>query len=300
MKINPNFQKKNKKNKNNSLGVFNNKKSCLVDLKPLEDNKHREILKQEKDNKEVNDRTSKTLKVNIKIAKNYGFGTYFQNLRESIIDKFLNYDEYISFDGLFKFHSLNDLFNFSKENINESMSKLKQFPQNQSKVKTDNKEIYPPSTNITHNNHLINTKRNINYCFEDQNELEEEIQHKNQSVFLPIHNKIKQKHNEYFKNQSEFDFIRSDYNKENEFEIEFLKKNLESSKCNERTGLNSIRYDKGSDLNYQYFSNNPHFFNNGFNDSNYAETNNLVREHSRTKLMNLKKVKDYCSKRKMM
>jgi len=300
MKINPNFQKKNKKNKNNSLGVFNNKKSCLVDLKPLEENQQREIIKQDKEIKDVSDRTSKTLKVNIKIAKNYGFGTYFQNLRESIIDKFLNYDEYISFDGLFKFHSLNDLFNFSKENLNESISKMKQFPQNQSKLKNENIEIYPPSTNITHNIHLNNTKRNINYCFEDSNDLEEEIQQRDQNIYLPFQNKIKQKNHEYFNNQLDFGFTSSGHNKENEFEIEFLKKNLEHSKGIERTDLNSNRYDKGSNLNYQYFSKNPPILTESFNESNYAETNNCMREHSRKKIMNLKKIKDYCSKRKMM
>ena len=303
MKINPNFNRKNRKIKNHNLGVFNNKKSCLVDLKPLEETKHRESLQIEKEGVVTCDKISKSLKVNIKIAKNYGFGTYFQNLRESIIDKFLNYDEYISFDGLFKFQSLSDLFNFSKEPQNESISTMKQFQQNQSKIKHENDYTHPPSTNITYNNQVNNTKRNFDYCYEENKELETDFPKSNQNISLAFQNKYKKKNHEYFDNQSDYDFFKPDYSKQNDNEIEYLKKNLGNSDYVELIDQNSLIFDrqyKISNLNNQYFKDYSYFNNQSLNDINHGEINSCMREHSRTKLMNLQKIKDYCSKRKMM
>jgi hypothetical protein len=104
----------NRKRKHNELykGVFkNDKKSCLVDLKPREEVKN--MILEEKENQCENyPRQRKTLDLNLKVAKNLKFGTYFTKLREEIVDIFTQDDEYISFDGLFSFNKINDLFNF--------------------------------------------------------------------------------------------------------------------------------------------------------------------------------------------
>jgi hypothetical protein len=105
----------NRKRKHNELyrGVFrNDKKSCLIDLKPKEDVIE---MKENIDNNFV--RQKKNLDLNLKVAKNLKFGTYFQTLREDIIDIFTQEEEYISFDGLFNFNKINDLFNFKETGL---------------------------------------------------------------------------------------------------------------------------------------------------------------------------------------
>ena len=111
MKINVNLHKKPRKNRDLNQGVINNnKKSCLVDLKTLENFK----TENHDTTKNLHDKASKSLKV--RTGKNLGFGTYFQKLREDIVDTFLNYDEYISYEGMINCSiSLPDLFNFNKE-----------------------------------------------------------------------------------------------------------------------------------------------------------------------------------------
>ena len=118
----------NRKRKFNELykGVFrNDKKSLLVDLKPLDRKLELEKLKKENENINPNiDREKelisrkKTLDVKLKVAKNVGFGSFFKRLREEVVDIFLSKEDYISFDGLFS-NDINDLFNFR-----DSTSKL--------------------------------------------------------------------------------------------------------------------------------------------------------------------------------
>jgi hypothetical protein len=107
----------NRKRKNNELykGVFkNDKKGCIVDLKPKDEiNQQILIEPREKENTNINiPRQKKTLDLNLRVAKNMKFGTYFQKLRDEIVDIFIQEDEYISFEGLFNFQKVNDLFNF--------------------------------------------------------------------------------------------------------------------------------------------------------------------------------------------
>lgn len=105
----------NRKRKHNELyrGVFrNDKKSCLIDLKPKEEREPKIEMKENIDMNFV--KQKKSLDLNLKVAKNLRFGTYFQKLREEIVDIFTQEDEYISFEGLFNFNKINDLFNFKE------------------------------------------------------------------------------------------------------------------------------------------------------------------------------------------
>jgi hypothetical protein len=116
----------NRKRKHNELykGVFkNDKKSCLVDLKPKEE--VRNMIIEAKQNIDVNiPKQKKTLDLNLKVSKNLRFGTYFQKLREDIVDIFTQEEEYISFDGLLNFNKINDLFNFRETVLNSEPSNI--------------------------------------------------------------------------------------------------------------------------------------------------------------------------------
>jgi hypothetical protein len=118
----------NKKRKLNELykGVFkNDKKSCIVDLMPLdkkqenknnkhdpevEENNSKIVSKLTKPNSHLENKT-RGLNVSLKVNKNVGFGTYFKTLREEIVDIFSAKDDYISFEGLINSNLINDLFN---------------------------------------------------------------------------------------------------------------------------------------------------------------------------------------------
>lgn len=121
----------NRKRKFNELykGVFkNDKKSCLIDLKPLDQKRHIEKeLNQKKeiyDQKNLNNfpkedantkfpyKNKNRLGINLRVAKNLGFGSFFRKVREEIVDIFLSKQEFISFEGLINSNSINDLFNF--------------------------------------------------------------------------------------------------------------------------------------------------------------------------------------------
>ena len=298
MKINPYFNKKNRKNKN--LGGINyNKKSCLVDLKPLDEQKNKETL-QNYDNdhfKTSNENVSKSLKVNIRIAKNYGFGLYFQNLREDIIDKFLNYDEYISFDGLFKFQSLSDLFNFNKD---------KTAPTTESSLNLNNilNLTQSKSKNILNNHNNFQSKNLNNHPdprreiqFMDEHITNNEIKSNQvQSNIFDIHIPKKQKYTQIY-NESGFNITKLKNNQENEYEIENLRRNLDYYKMTQETDKTSAKLEI---INFNKINNLPE----NCNKKNILEMNNNVsncmREYSKTKMLNLNKLKEYCSKRKMI
>ena len=301
MKINPNFNKKNRKIRNLG-GIVNNfnKKSCLVDLKPLEEQKNREYLQIADNNhlKSSIDNQSKSHRVNIRIAKNYGFGLYFQNLREEILDKFLNYDEYISFDGLFKFQSLPDLFNFNKDQNPQQIDSSLNFHSNlnQSKLKNDQFLNHPFENLHKNNSNFPMREMNFNQVDQDENkEVNLTAIHAN-----AIQKQIPKKHKQSeFYNDSEINFPNFKINKENDFEIENLKRNLDFYKITQESHNNS---DKLETLKFNKNTNKHEYYND--NDKNLLEmTNNpqnCMREYSRSKLLNLQKLKDYCSKRKMI
>jgi hypothetical protein len=122
------MHRKRKFNELLNKGVFkNDKKSCMIDLKPLDQklNQHEkprekrndinnnqmeirqyeEIIKMNQNNKKVDAK-------DFKVGKNLGFGSFFKNLREEIVEVFLAKDDLISFEGLFNSAYINDLFNF--------------------------------------------------------------------------------------------------------------------------------------------------------------------------------------------
>lgn len=131
----------NRKKKINDLykGVFkNDKKSCLIDLKPLEDKctrKLNEPLQERKSverlsnyptiSKEKKSTNKQEIEVNIKVAKNLGFGSFFQKLREDIVDIFLAKEDLISFEKMFTQKEVYDLFNIqnSTSKFNNSNDK---------------------------------------------------------------------------------------------------------------------------------------------------------------------------------
>ena len=111
----------NRKRKINDLykGVFkNNKKSNLIDLKPFQE--QNELENDSKNNYELktkfkyeNNLNDNEIHVNqkLKVAKNLGFGNYFQRLRKRIIDIFLDDKELISYENMFKQKEVLELFN---------------------------------------------------------------------------------------------------------------------------------------------------------------------------------------------
>jgi hypothetical protein len=121
----------NRKRKFNEIykGVFkNDKKSCLIDLKPLdkkrelekepinkkdqEDTRNLNNFQKEEYNSKLANKNKNRLGINLRVAKNLGFGSFFRKVREEISDIFLSKEEYISFEGLINSNSVNDLFNF--------------------------------------------------------------------------------------------------------------------------------------------------------------------------------------------
>ena len=126
----------NRKRKINDLykGVFkNNKKSNLIDLKPFQE--QNELENDSKNNYELktkfkyeNNLNDNEIHVNqkLKVAKNLGFGNYFQRLRKRIIDIFLDDKEFISYENMFKQKEVLELFNIKnsvKDNYQEKLNK---------------------------------------------------------------------------------------------------------------------------------------------------------------------------------
>jgi hypothetical protein len=126
----------NRRRKINDLykGVFkNNKKSSLIELKPFKEKN--EFQNDSKNNYELktkfkyeNNLNDNEINVNIKlkVAKNLGFGNYFQRLRKRIIDIFLDDKELISYENMFKQKEVLELFNIKnsvKDNYEEKLNK---------------------------------------------------------------------------------------------------------------------------------------------------------------------------------
>lgn len=144
----------NRRRKVNDLykGVFkNDRKSCLVDLKPLDQkreieldiNKKKIVPLGEKENDQVKaNEPQKFLEVNIKVGKNLGFGSYFKRLRQDIVDIFLSKDEAISFEGMFN-ENVSELFN-----LKESSNKF----YNENKIMSNENLPYVESAQISNSN----------------------------------------------------------------------------------------------------------------------------------------------------
>ena len=121
----------NRKRKINDLykGVFkNNKKSNLIDLKPFQE--ENEIKEFENNSKKYELKTKfkyenlqktkeKHINAKLKVAKNLGFGNYFQRLRKRIIDIFLDDKDLISYENMFKQKEVRELFNIKNSVQND-------------------------------------------------------------------------------------------------------------------------------------------------------------------------------------
>lgn len=168
----------NRKKKINDLykGVFkNDKKGCLVDLKPLdnkpETNHPNSPSKQNNQpNMHRNDKIKhnqnnypKEIDIRLKVAKNLGFGTYFKNLREEIVDVFIGKEELISFEGMFNQKDVSDLFNFK-----ESIQKTASDHQCQGKMRSS------LTNNYTTNNNTNNTSF-LNQLNQSTNSTDQEV-----------------------------------------------------------------------------------------------------------------------------
>ena len=154
----------NRKRKINDLykGVFkNNKKSNLIDLKPFQENN--EIKEFEDNSKKYEVKTKfkyenlqktkeKHINAKLKVAKNLGFGNYFQRLRKRIIDIFLDDKDLISYENMFKQKEVRELFNIKNSVQNDY---------NYNSYKTE-KEI-PISGKFYYNNES-NKINNLDYC----------------------------------------------------------------------------------------------------------------------------------------
>jgi hypothetical protein len=168
----------NKKRKHAELykGVFkNDKKSCLVDLKPLvgikanfpEDSRENNENKDISNINPVNIPNKKSLELNLKVARNMKFGTYFQRLREEIVEIFLSDNELVSFEGLFNFSQINELFNFKESvytkqpgDVIESVNRVGSIGQY---VTTENRLLNDPRYDLP-------TAREEVILYEDENE----------------------------------------------------------------------------------------------------------------------------------
>ena len=121
----------NRKRKINDLykGVFkNNKKSNLIDLKPfqeeneikeLENNSKKYELKTKFKYENLQKTKEKHINAKLKVAKNLGFGNYFQRLRKRIIDIFLDDKDLISYENMFKQKEVRELFNIKNSVQND-------------------------------------------------------------------------------------------------------------------------------------------------------------------------------------
>jgi hypothetical protein len=126
----------NKKRKHAELykGVFkNDKKSCLVDLKPLVgvNRNNPEEVRENKENRSDNvlpEVKKKTLEPTLKVSRNYRFGSYFKKLREEIVETFLSEDDLVSFESLFNFSQINELFNYKESVLTKQPSSENNLP----------------------------------------------------------------------------------------------------------------------------------------------------------------------------
>ena len=153
----------NKKRKINDLykGVFkNNKKSNLIDLKPFQE--ENEIKEFENNSKKYELKTKfkyenlqktkeKHINAKLKVAKNLGFGNYFQRLRKRIIDIFLDDKDLISYENMFKQKEVRELFNIKNSVQNDN---------NYNSFKNENKI---PNSGIFYYNHESNKTNNLDY-----------------------------------------------------------------------------------------------------------------------------------------
>jgi hypothetical protein len=185
----------NRKKKINELckGLFkNNKSSRLIDLKPLED----ENFKSKKDNiidisysKNKNkfiendfgeNNNPKNFKINIKVAKNMGFGAYFKKIRQDIVEKFKLNDELINNKYMSYNDEIKDLFN-----INNSNSKNSNYYENTNKnIKYDFSKNNSTNSNILTENFNNYIKYENNNILNNINNQKDELIYQNNETEL--------------------------------------------------------------------------------------------------------------------
>ena len=185
----------NRKKKINELckGLFkNNKSSRLIDLKPLED----ENFKSKKDNiidisysKNKNkfiendfgeNNNPKNFKINIKVAKNMGFGSYFKKIRQDIVEKFKLNDELINNKYMSYNDEIKDLFN-----INNSNSKNSNYYENTNKnIKYDFSKNNSTNSNILTENFNNYIKYENNNILNNINNQKDELIYQNNETEL--------------------------------------------------------------------------------------------------------------------
>lgn len=300
----------NRKRKFNELykGVFkNDKKSCLIDLKPLD--KKRELEKEQINKKDQEDprilnnfqkeeynsklanKNKNRLGINLRVAKNLGFGSFFRKVREEISDIFLSKEEYISFEGMINSNSINDLFNFrdstSKNFVDKEIINL------ENSSKKENMHRNPQSYANLQNNTTEIIKRQEDIGMSIINDEEDEIVYEDEceTIYkkrkLPqnvhnLQNLIKASSNEKF--QFYYDNSMNHQN-ENQHEIEkdsFNLSNLNNlmnlKQLNKRNNLNNM----SNMVNFQYekILDKGSYFNLGnmTNFSNLSRGNNIASD----------------------
>lgn len=184
----------NRKRKLNDLykGVFkNDKKSCLVDLKPLDKKRELDKNNHKETDEEVSnlnpsrakvqvEHKSKPLNVNLKVSKNLNFGTYFKRIREEIVDVFMAKDDLISFEGLVNSQQINELFNgnFNRDSKSKNFIDMEKVSLDQESKKIIGSVIYggmqvDENLALLHANDRTGVKDHL--AIEEEEEEEEEI-----------------------------------------------------------------------------------------------------------------------------
>jgi hypothetical protein len=179
----------NRKRKLNDLykGVFkNDKKSCIVDLKPLDKKRELDKLNHKESEEDLSnlhpsrakvpiEQKSKPLNVNLKVSKNLNFGSFFKRLREEIVDVFMAKDDLISFEGLVNSQQINELFNgnFNRESKSKNFIDLEKVSLERGSKKNMGSVIYggEENTNLILANDRTGVKDHL--AIEEDDEEEE-------------------------------------------------------------------------------------------------------------------------------
>lgn len=246
----------NKKRKLNELykGVFkNDKKSCIVDLMPLDkkqenkknkddpendENNHKPVSKLTKPNSYLENKP-KGVNVSLKVNKNVGFGTYFKTLREEIVDVFSAKDDYISFEGLINSNIINDLFIGNRESTTKELREMPmQNDLNYTESSSYQNNKFRQLESIQFNNEIFNGDEEILF----ENETETIFKRKkltNRKIDLTNSNNLIPSHN----------FYNDENNNTNVFNVsKLLNKNKENIPTNYQSNYFTSNRNTG-DLN---------------------------------------------------
>ncbi len=290
-------------------GIFkNDKKSCLIEMKPMEkliDNERESIkLKQgleqiknkiklyNQDNKEnisINKRNLNNnfksndknylYKINneLKVLKNSGFGFFFKNLRKEIIDIFNSQKELIPYQNLLHPSQILELLNYKEKSPIRCIPKELNEIRHIDKLSSYNNRFY--STENNYNNENSNSKNLINNNLNYNNNYDEI-------------DKTKTKYNFNQENESEFNNYHSNIDDSNKF-VE--KENIE----NLVIGNRSLKLQKQKNINelHKEKIQNPMYYNHNYNqflDNNYNIKKGIsVKNSSYNEKINLNNENNY-------